>query len=118
MHRKTRVFPLGEIIAASILLGLAVALLTGLSWLGSPTAAAANPAMFTPAAKVTASLIPYWDGRHPKTWTSEDDPLCVARFHGRHGWLRIDNYGPRVRMECEPIGPPGGRYAWNVITGH
>lgn len=55
MHRKTRVFPLGEMIAASILFILAVALLTGLSWLGSP-GTAANPAMFTPAASAAAHM--------------------------------------------------------------
>jgi hypothetical protein len=42
-------------IAASILFILAVALLTGLSWLGSP-GTAANPAMFTPAASAAAHM--------------------------------------------------------------
>jgi hypothetical protein len=74
MHRKTRVFPVGEIVTFTLLLILAVALLTGLSWLGSPAAASANPAMFEPAASAAAHLgttfAPTPTGKEPIAWTA------------------------------------------------
>jgi hypothetical protein len=76
MHRKTRVIPVGEIVTFTLLLILAVALLTGLSWLGSPAAASANPAMFEPAASAAAHLAtaepfaPTPAGTEPVTWTA------------------------------------------------
>lgn len=56
MHRKTREIPAGEIAAIVIMFILAVGLLVGLSALASPAAAAANPAMFTPAASAAAHM--------------------------------------------------------------
>jgi hypothetical protein len=76
MHRKTREIPVGEIVTFTLLLVLVVALLTGLSWLGSPAAASTNPAMFEPAASAAAHLAtaepfaPTPTGAVPVTWAA------------------------------------------------
>jgi hypothetical protein len=121
MHRKTREFPTGQIVALAILVALAIALAVGISALGSPAAAASTTggtgnawqtASAANLAKAASNARPWWDGRHPKTWTGQH-PMCEARYHGRHGWVRPGNDGPRFRVVCEPIGD--GWYAWDAV---
>jgi hypothetical protein len=75
-------------------------------------------ALFLTAAPsaASASTRPWSDGRHPAVWASPTDPMCLARFRGRHGWVRVGNHGPRYRAECLPEGPHGqGPYSWGLV---
>lgn len=33
----------------------------------------------------SAASRPSWDGRNPVVWTAPADPMCLARYAGRHG---------------------------------
>jgi hypothetical protein len=115
-HHKVRAIPAGQIVAAITLLVLTVILALGAVAIGSQPAAASGTWPSRTAAMLAqdaSHLRPYWDGRHPAVWTSPVDPMCVARFHGRHGWIRAGSHGPRWRAECLPDGPR--EYAWGIV---
>jgi hypothetical protein len=121
MHRKTstidRAAMIRHLAAGFALLSLTVALLATLFATVAPSAAGI-PAAPTWQAQSAAKLAhdathlrPYWNGRSPAVWTSETPAMCLAKYHGRHGWIRIDNQGPRWRAECLP---DGHEYAWGL----
>ena len=57
---------------------------------------------------------PSWDGRHPRVWVAEADPVCWRGIAGRHGWVQLDGRGARWRAACQR----GGRlYVWDVVPG-
>lgn len=100
MHRKTREIPAGQIIGGLILLALAVAALVGVSALGSPSA---------------ASVRPYWDGRSPAVWTSPVDPMCLARYNGRHGVIMINVGDGTHRYPAMCMQEGGEVYSWGLV---
>jgi hypothetical protein len=113
-HRKVREIPAGQIVTAIALLVLTVILALGVA-IGSQPAEASTAWQARSAAMLAQDATharPYWDGRHPKVWVGQD-PMCLARYHGRHGWAGADKHDPRFRVECEP---DGSLFAWNAIS--
>lgn len=113
-HRKVREIPAGQIVAAIVLLVLTAILALGAVAIGSQPAAASTVWQTRSAAILAqdATQARPWDGRLPKVWVGQD-PMCLARYHGRHGWARADKRGPRFRVECEP---DGSLFAWNAVS--
>ena len=71
MHRKTREIPVGQIVTGFFLFILAVAILAGLSWLGSP--AAAQTTAMTTATPSHTHL--WWDSHTCRAfWAFERKP--------------------------------------------
>jgi hypothetical protein len=54
--------------------------------------------MLFPWQPASASVRPYWNGRSPAVWTSPVDPMCLAKFSGRHGWVKAGSH--RFRAVC------------------
>lgn len=72
MHRKTREVPAGQIVAGFLLFILAVTLLVGVSWLGSPAASASTGGHGRTAVSHTRL---WWDGYTCKAfWAFERKP--------------------------------------------
>ena len=115
MHRRTREIPAGQIVTAIVLLVLTAILALGAMAIGSQPAEASTAWQTRSAAMLAQDATharPYWNGRSPAVWNSETSPVCLAKFQGRHGWIRTDNHGPRWRAECLPDGPR--MFAWGL----
>lgn len=100
MHRKTRMFPLGQIVAVITVASLLVA---AVLLLFSVTAQQAS-----------ARTRPYWNGKG--VWKSDTEPMCTWLDVHHIGLIRWDN-GNTYYAECLPEGPKGqGPYSWSLVS--